>query len=109
MANGGVLASPDRRARVPDAVRHPLCRSAEPGPYEAPACVTVPALRSSVKNAAARPGHGIDASVMGRTQRRRVSMAALLGDPRMYRSRPFRPILLAVIAAGISAAALAQS
>src|SRR3954470_10234836 len=31
--------------------------AAEPGPYRAPKCVRVPALRSSVKNAAARPGH----------------------------------------------------
>jgi hypothetical protein len=31
--------------------------AAEPGPYQAPAFVTVPALRSGMKNAAPRPGH----------------------------------------------------
>src|SRR3954453_16021688 len=33
--------------------------AAEPGPYHTPVRGTVPALRSSVKNAAARPGHAI--------------------------------------------------
>src|SRR5258707_7473118 len=32
---------------------------AEPGPYQAPAFVTVPALRSGMKNAAPRPGHHV--------------------------------------------------
>src|ERR1700709_419272 len=31
--------------------------AAEPGPYQAPAFGTVPALRSGMKNAAPRPGH----------------------------------------------------
>src|SRR3954463_1534308 len=44
--------------RVPSSGTHALCLSAEPGPYQAPAFVTVPALRSGMKNAAARPGHG---------------------------------------------------
>src|SRR5258707_10934788 len=34
--------------------------AAEPGPYQAPAFVTVPALRSGMKNAAPRPGHESD-------------------------------------------------
>src|SRR5258707_8110092 len=38
-----ILAGP--RPRVPDAVRHSSCRSAEPGPYQAPAPVTAPALQ----------------------------------------------------------------
>src|SRR3954453_19352650 len=33
------------RHGVPDAVRHSSCRSAEPGPYQAPAFVTAPALQ----------------------------------------------------------------
>ena len=33
------------------------CCFAEPGPYQAPVFATVPALRSSMKNAAPRPGH----------------------------------------------------
>ena len=32
--------------------------SAEPGPSQRPESDTVPALRSGMKNAAARPGHG---------------------------------------------------
>src|SRR4051794_38183796 len=46
--------------RVPDAVRHSSCRSAEPGPYQTPAFVTAPALQrtaSQVLRAALRPGH----------------------------------------------------
>jgi hypothetical protein len=31
--------------------------AAEPGSYQTPASVTVPALRSGMKNAAPRPGH----------------------------------------------------
>src|SRR3954463_2180841 len=46
--------SPDAAQRVALAKR---C-AAEPGPYQAPVFGAVPALRSSVKNAAARPGHG---------------------------------------------------
>ena len=34
------------KKRVPDAVRHSSCRSAEPGPYRTPAFVTIPVLRS---------------------------------------------------------------
>src|SRR4051812_40935903 len=34
-----------RASRVPDAVRHPSCRSAEPGPYHTPEFVTAPALQ----------------------------------------------------------------
>src|SRR5258707_2065172 len=33
--------------------------AAEPGPYQAPVFGTVPALRSGMKNAAPRPGHGV--------------------------------------------------
>src|SRR5947209_682303 len=54
----------DAQSRVPDAVRHSSCRSAEPGPYQAPAFVTIPVLRSSASQglrAASRPGNG-DAS-----------------------------------------------
>jgi hypothetical protein len=46
--------------RVPDAVRHSSCRSAEPGPYETPAFGTVPALQRTTplkkRRAALRPG-----------------------------------------------------
>src|ERR1700709_2306432 len=48
------------RSRVPDAVRHSSCRSAEPGPYQAQAFVTAPALQRTapqVLRAALRPGH----------------------------------------------------
>ena len=40
--------------RVPDAVRHSSCRSAEPGPYRAPALVTAPALQRTTPRRAAR-------------------------------------------------------
>jgi hypothetical protein len=43
-------------ARSPDAAQRERC-AAEPGPYQTPALGTVPALPSSVKNAAPRPGH----------------------------------------------------
>ena len=39
------------------AVRHSSCRSAEPGPYQASAFVTAPALQRTAKSAALRPGH----------------------------------------------------
>src|ERR1700704_5707200 len=48
------------RPRVPDAVRHSSCRSAEPGPCQTPALCTAPALQrtaSQVLRAALRPGH----------------------------------------------------
>jgi two-component sensor histidine kinase len=55
----GVL---ERRFCVPRTQRSaPLFAAwcaAEPGPYQAPAFVTVPVLRSSAKSAASRPGHG---------------------------------------------------
>src|SRR5882762_3077107 len=47
--------------RVPGAVRHSSCRSAEPGPYQTPACVMAPALHRTASQelrAALRPGHG---------------------------------------------------
>ena len=50
----------DHRPRVPDAVRHSSCRSAEPGPYHAPVFVTAPAQQrtaTQVLRAALRPGH----------------------------------------------------
>src|SRR4029077_12710322 len=40
--------------RVPDAVRHSSCRSAEPGPYQAPAFVTAPALQRTAPRRATR-------------------------------------------------------
>src|SRR3954468_555892 len=48
-------------SRVPDAVRHSSCRSAEPGPYQTPAFVTAPALQRTATQelrAALRPGNG---------------------------------------------------
>src|SRR4051812_4481014 len=69
IAERGVGSGPRRRAlsraglrlhRVPDAVRHSSCRSAEPGPYQTPATVTAPALQrtaSQLLRAALRPGH----------------------------------------------------
>src|SRR3954471_9132865 len=52
---------PWHRLRVPDAVRHSSCRSAEPGPYQAPAFFTAPALQRTTplkkRRAALRPGH----------------------------------------------------
>ena len=47
-------------SRVPDAVRHSSCRSAEPGPYHAPELVAAPALQRTATQelrAALRPGH----------------------------------------------------
>src|SRR4051794_35277969 len=47
-------------SRVPGAVRHSSCRSAEPGPYQTPALVTTPALQRTAPQelrAALRPGH----------------------------------------------------
>jgi hypothetical protein len=47
------------KVRVPDAVRHSSCRSAEPGPSRTPALGSVPVLRSSASQelrAASRPG-----------------------------------------------------
>src|SRR4051794_6883718 len=49
-------------SRAPDAAqRVALAKwcAAEPGPYQAPVFGTVPALRSGMKNAAPRPGHGV--------------------------------------------------
>jgi hypothetical protein len=54
--------------RVPDAVRHSSCRSAEPGPYQTQQSLTAPALQRHsasktrvnalmAKRAALRPGH----------------------------------------------------
>jgi hypothetical protein len=57
--------------RVPDAVRHSSCRSAEPGPYQTPVSVTAPALQRTASQVlrhsasktrvnalmALRPGH----------------------------------------------------
>ena len=48
-------------ARVPDAVRHSSCRSAEPGPYQTPEFATAPAQQrtaTQVLRAALRPGRG---------------------------------------------------
>src|ERR1700712_1498747 len=48
--------------RVPDAVRHSSCRSAEPGPYQTPAPVTAPALQRTASQglrAALRPGNDV--------------------------------------------------
>jgi hypothetical protein len=42
------------QARVPGAVRHSSCRSAEPGPYQAPAFVTAPALQRTASRRATR-------------------------------------------------------
>src|SRR4051812_13940762 len=56
----GGCAFPPRDPRVPDAERHSSCRSAEPGPYQAPAFVTAPALQRTtpqVRRAALRPRH----------------------------------------------------
>src|SRR3954453_681122 len=47
-------------SRVPDALRHSLCRYAEPGPYQTPAPRTAPALQRTASQelrAALRPGH----------------------------------------------------
>src|SRR3954463_13799152 len=44
----------ESRERVPGAMRHSSCRFAEPGPYQAPAFVTVPVLRSIMPRRAAR-------------------------------------------------------
>src|SRR6185295_13007847 len=49
--------------RVPDAVRHSSCRSAEPGPYQTPEFATAPALQRTAPQelrAALRPGHDIE-------------------------------------------------
>src|SRR4051812_86143 len=40
--------------RVPDAVRHSSCRSAEPRPYQTPASATAPALQRTTPRRAAR-------------------------------------------------------
>src|SRR5437763_14733449 len=56
------LARSHRQRRVPDAVRHSSCRSAEPGPYQAPVFVTAPALQRTASQglrAALRPGHAL--------------------------------------------------
>src|SRR4051794_19077775 len=48
--------------RVPDAVRHSSCRSAEPGSYQTLEFVTAPALQrtaTQVLRAALRPGHKV--------------------------------------------------
>src|SRR3954451_21463424 len=61
IAERGVGSGPRRRAlsrarlrlhRVPDAVRHSLCRSAEPGPYQTPAPVAAPALQRTASRRA---------------------------------------------------------
>src|SRR5258707_12321891 len=41
-------------SRVPDAVRHSSCRSAEPGPYQAQVFVTAPALQRTASRRATR-------------------------------------------------------
>jgi hypothetical protein len=46
--------------RVFDALWHLRGGALRPGPYQAPVFMTVPALRSGMKNAASRPGHGDD-------------------------------------------------
>jgi hypothetical protein len=56
----------DHRPRVPDAVRHSSCRSAEPGPYQTPEFATAPALQRTapqVLRAALRPGHEISTAI----------------------------------------------
>src|SRR4051794_24906626 len=50
-----------RPSRVPGAARRAALAercAAEPGPQQTPVLGTVPALRSGMKNAAPRPGHG---------------------------------------------------
>jgi FkbM family methyltransferase len=42
---GLFFATREAAQRVPDAVRHSSCRSAEPGPYQTPESVTAPALQ----------------------------------------------------------------
>src|SRR3954464_1337733 len=54
-AGAGWIVKRSERKRVPDAVRHSSCRSAEQGPYQTPESVTVPVLRSSAKRRCIAP------------------------------------------------------
>src|SRR4051794_37214888 len=56
----GLIDEKGAVTRVPDAVRHSSCRSAEPGPYQTPEFVTAPALQRTASQglrAALRPGN----------------------------------------------------
>jgi hypothetical protein len=63
--------------------------AAEPGPYQAPVFGTVPVLRSSVKNAASRPGHR--GTVL---QRRRLTLLQFLRTVVVSRKRTRDQVIL---------------
>src|SRR3954462_7087692 len=85
MVNGRRHSGARSLRRVPDAVRHSSCRSAEPGAYQTPEFGTAPALQctaAQVLRAALRPGRANPANSIYNFKQPAIRILATPASPR---------------------------